>query len=428
MFLLSVIIIGSTACLSKGGKGKGKTLDDGQLHGAVPSSKKGMSKPLGMVFIPPGTFHIGPSDEDINFNYSSRNRQVSIPGFWMDATEITNNDYRAFVWWVRDSLLATKQTSIKLLAKDSTIDWNSISKTYSDVKNAKKINEGFGEARLTLAPDNKWSTKLEINPDSLQYLVKYIDFDEAAKRENANLPRSKFIVTYSQKIYPDTLVWKRDFSYSYNDPMTKKYFSHPAYGNYPVVGVTWKQAVAFCNWRTHKQNSFLDKNQMAIESDFRLPSEAEWEYAARGGLSNSMFPWGNYYARNKKGCLLANFKPGRGDYVEDGALYTVKVDAYWPNDYGLYNMAGNVAEWTNSLFDEGAYNVMSDMSPDIRYDAIRDSTASPLMKRKVVRGGSWKDVWYYLEVSTRTFEYQDTARSYIGFRTVIDLAPFSKKK
>ena len=107
LILLSVIIIGSSACFSNKGKGKSKLpLDDGQLHGVAPSSKKSLGKPLGMVYIPPGTFHMGPSDEDINFNYSARNRQVSVPGFWMDATEITNNDYRAFVWWVRDSLAA----------------------------------------------------------------------------------------------------------------------------------------------------------------------------------------------------------------------------------------------------------------------------------------------------------------------------------
>jgi formylglycine-generating enzyme required for sulfatase activity len=67
-----------------------------------------------------------------------------------------------------------------------------------------------------------------------------------------------------------------------------------------------------------------------------------------------MFPWGNYYLRNKKGCLMANFKPGRGNYPEDGGFYTVRADAYWPNDYGLYCMSGNVAEWTSSIYYEAA--------------------------------------------------------------------------
>jgi formylglycine-generating enzyme required for sulfatase activity len=87
-------------------------------------------------------------------------------------------------------------------------------------------------------------------------------------------------------------------------------------------------------------------------------------------------------------------------------------------------MSGNVAEWTGSYFYEGAYNLMSDLSPDIRYEA--KDTDRPREKRKVVRGGSWKDIAFYLQVSTRNYEYQDTAKSYIGFRTVIDLAPQKK--
>jgi gliding motility-associated lipoprotein GldK len=156
-----------------------------------------------------------------------------------------------------------------------------------------------------------------------------------------------------------------------------------------------------------------------------LPTEAQWEYAARGGRSQVPYPWGGPYLRNKKGCLLANFKPGRGNYPEDGGLYTVRADAYWPNDFGLYNMAGNVAEWTSSLYYEGAYNFQHDMNPDIRYNA--QESDPPRMKRKVVRGGSWKDIGYFLQNSTRAYEYQDTAKSYIGFRCVIDLPPMAKK-
>jgi len=203
--------------------------------------------------------------------------------------------------------------------------------------------------------------------------------------------------------------------------MTKRYYSHPAFGNYPVVGVSWTQATVFCEWRTRYLNASLEKKHMATESDFRLPTESEWEYASRGGRSQSMFPWGNYYLRNKKGCLLANFKPGRGNYPEDGGFYTVRADAYWPNDFGLYCMAGNVAEWTSSFYYEGSYNFQHDMNPDIRWNA-KDSDP-PRMKRKVIRGGSWKDVGYFLQTSTRTYEYQDTTKSYIGFRCVIDLPP-----
>ena len=425
VFLIAIILLVSSC--SKKGKVKG-IADDGQLHGVSPASRQSMAKPIGMVYIQPGSFHMGPSDEDINFNYTARNREVAIPGFWMDATEITNNQYRAFVYWVRDSIAAKELGYYKSTPGSSgnggdsaiSIDWVKARTIKYDASNLEKLGN-----KLILAPDNRLYGRADIDPDKIVYHMETFVLSEAAKRENAGMARKNFVVREDRKIYPDTLVWMRDFSYSYNEPMTKRYFSHPSFGNYPIVGVNWKQAVAFCHWRTHKLNSFLEGKKMAVESDFRLPSEAEWEYAARGGRSNSMFPWGNYYLRNKKGCLLANFKPGRGNYAEDGGFYTVRADAYWPNDYGLYNMAGNVAEWTNSLFEEGAYNFMSDMSPDVRYDA-KDSDP-PMMKRKVVRGGSWKDVGYFLQTSTRQFEYQDTAKSYIGFRCVIDLAPRMKR-
>jgi gliding motility-associated lipoprotein GldK len=410
-----------TSCFFKKG-GKGKALpDDGQLHGVAPTARPSMSTPFGMVYIPPGTFHMGPSDEDISYNYTTRNRQVSMPGFWMDATEVTNNEYRQFVKWTLDSLAYKILFGGGINKPDDTtaVDWKKVATIKWDRSTIEKLNE------LNLAPDNRLYGKPEIDPDKIRFHIEYFDLKEAAKRENASLPRNNFMVRYDQKIYPDTLVWIRDFSYSYNDPMAKRYFSHPSFGNYPVVGITWKQAVAFCHWRTHYQNAYLEKKKLAVDGDYRLPSEAEWEYAARGGLTASMFPWGSPYLRNKKGCLLANFKPGRGNYAEDGGFYTVPANWYWPNQYGLYNMSGNVSEWTGSYFYEGAYNFMADMSPDIRYEA-KDSDR-PREKRKVVRGGSWKDVSYFLQVGTRNYEYQDTAKSYIGFRCVIDLAPKSKR-
>ena len=134
-----------------------------------------------------------------------------------------------------------------------------------------------------------------------------------------------------------------------------------------------------------------------------------------------------------QGAIRANFVRGRGDYMgvagalNDGADVTAPVESYWPNDYGLYNMSGNVAEWTSSVYYGGAYNFQHDMNPDIRWNA-KDSDP-PRMKRKVIRGGSWKDIGFFLQTSTRAFEYQDTAKSYIGFRCVIDLPPpgFRKK-
>lgn len=399
-----------------GGKSGRGLPDDGQLHGVAPAGAYNLQKPPGMVYIPPGTFHMGPSDEDVNYSFTSRNQQISISGFWMDVTEITNNEYRQFTNWVRDSIAATQLQYGKDVDGRFQIDWKKAATIkWGDKATIEKISA------MIVEPDNRIFGRKELDVYKEKYHYDDFDLNAAAQKINEGKPRSQFINKIDLAIYPDTLVWIRDFSYSYNEPMTKRYYSHPAFGNYPVVGVNWKQATAFCVWRTQYLNAHLEGKHMATESSFRLPTESEWEYAARGGRSQSMYPWGNYYLRNKRGCLLANFKPGRGNYPEDGGFYTVRADAYWPNDFGLYCMAGNVAEWTSSFYYEGASSFEHDMNPDIRWNA--KDTDPPRMKRKVIRGGSWKDVGIYLQTSARTYEYQDTSKSYIGFRCVIDLAP-----
>jgi gliding motility-associated lipoprotein GldK len=405
-----------------GKKKSGSLPNDGQLHGVAPASKWSMPKPFGMVYVPPGTFHMGPSDEDVNYAYTARNKQVSISGFWMDATEVTNNEYRQFTNWVRDSIAAKLMGFVKQ-SQDGTelIDWTKVKTIkWGDKATIEKIDA------IIVTPDNRIFGKKELDAKKIVYQSEVFDFKAVANNRDVTIPRSAFILKEQVPVYPDSLCWVRDFAYSYNEPMAKKYFAHPAFGNYPVVGVNWKQASAFCEWRTNFYNSFLESKKRTSETDYRLPTEAQWEYAARGGRSQSPYPWGGPYLRNKKGCLLANFKPGRGNYPEDGGFYTVRADAYWPNDFGLYNMAGNVAEWTSSLYYEGGYNFQHDMNPDIRWNA-KDSDP-PRMKRKVLRGGSWKDVGHFLQTSTRNYEYQDTSKSYIGFRCVIDLPPSTSRK
>ncbi len=228
--------------------------------------------------------------------------------------------------------------------------------------------------------------------------------------------RSRFIIHEKIPVYPDTLCWVNDLTYSNGKEMAN-YFWHPAYDNYPVVGVTWKQAKAFSVWRTQLLNNFLVSNGDIYLNDFRLPTEAEWERAARGDLALQSYPWGGPYIRNASGCFLGNFKPMRGRYFEDGGVYTVKVYSYNPNNYGLYCMAGNVSEWCESAYDETSYEFMDDINPEFSYDAKK--WEPEVMKRKVIRGGSWKDVGHYLNVGTRSYEYQDTAKSYVGFRNVM---------
>lgn len=252
--------------------------------------------------------------------------------------------------------------------------------------------------------------------------MEWFDYQKAVANRGQKVPRSNFIRRDEVEIYPDTLVWLADFSYAQNEPMVEQYFTHPAYDDYPVVGVTWRQARAFAHWRTKLNDDYRAESGDPVRTRgaFSLPTEAQWEYAARGGLDNSPYPWGGPYLRNSKGCLLANFKPGRGDYASDGGLYTVHVKSYFPNDYGLFNMAGNVSEWTSSTFDESAYVMVNDLNPT--YTTEIDGDNVPLAnKRKVIRGGSWKDIGYFLQNGVRAYEYIDNPKPYIGFRCVLPI-------
>jgi len=388
------------------------------------------SDPAHTILIPGGSFYMGASDEQIDMAMVNRKKLVSVQSFWMDKTEITNEQYRKFVTYVSDSLkyLAVYLGGINQTEDTIKVDW---SRAQRINLNSKAVIEKLNE--LLLSPDNRYKGKIGIDPLKLIYKYSYIDLKSAALASKAlELPLSDFLVTKEEPIYPDTLVWMRDFSYSYNEPLTRMYFSHPSYNEYPVVGVTWKQATAFCNWRTNNSDYYNGKPGRAdakVDGIFRLPTEAEWEYAARGNSkSNAMYPWGSPYTRTKEGRLLANFKPGRGDYFGGNSkadnIYTTKVKTYAENGYKLFDMAGNVAEWTSSIFYEGGYNFVGDFSPDMQYNAKEEDPI--LMKRKVIRGGAWKDIAYNCQVSTRNYEYQDTAKSYIGFRCVLSMAPSPK--
>ncbi len=389
----------------------------GQLTGVPGREKWYQADPYGMVFIPQGSYNMGPNDQDVPYAQVSQARTVTVKAFYMDNTEITNNEYRQFTDWVRDSLAHRLIGGDHLIEEGEygeRINWRKRIK-WDDDENVDVLTELF------LPESERYYKRKQIDSRKLIFEYYWIDLHAAAQRENRQqglTDRSVFIKKETLPIYPDTLAWIHDYTYSFNDPITKAYYWHPAYDDYPVVGVSWKQAQAFCVWRTQLLTSFLDENGETTVQDFRLPTESEWEYASRGGLQNDPFPWGGPYIRNSRGCFLANFKPLRGNYIDDGGFYSVKVTSYWPNDYGLYCMAGNVAEWTSNAYDESAYNFQHDLNPDYTYDA--KEADPPALKRKVIRGGSWKDIGYYLQTGTRTYEYQDTAKCYVGFRCVMD--------
>lgn len=432
------LVLASILFFGCGSKNRGK----GELIG-VKGKRWHPEKPYGMSLIPGGAFVMGKSDDDIVDLQDAPTRTVSVRSFYMDDTEITNSEYRQFVEWVRDSILRDKLADLADLEGKTQEDDGIGAYAYVDSGDPEDLSpyeqymlDTYGDEQrkinrdvdlifdaedypdvlyaevmdgMYLPPDEWYNGQRTWDVSQFEFQYTYMDIEDAANYKE--LKRSDFIEKYPVKVYPDTTVWIRDFEYAYNVPMHNDYFWHEAYGDYPVVGITWEQADAFCQWRTLNKNTYQKGKKKQNVNMFRLPSEAEWEYAARGGLEGATFPWGGPYAKNDRGCFLANFKPLRGNYAADQALYTVEADAYEPNDYGLYNMAGNVSEWVNSSYNSSSYEFSASFNPNI------NDKENP---KKIIRGGSWKDVAYFLQVSTRDYEYADSARSFIGFRTVQD--------
>jgi gliding motility-associated lipoprotein GldJ len=273
---------------------------------------------------------MGRVEQDVLYDWNNVPRRVTISSFYMDETEIRNVDYREYLHWIR---------------------------------------------RV------------------------FIDYPEVYR--NA---------------LPDTLVWRRPMAY--NEPYVQYYFRHPSYSEYPVVGVNWLQATDYCAWRTDRVNENVlidegilnpDPNQVNEENfnteaylagqyeglvrenlpdldpnkdtrrvrlddgillpRYRLPTEAEWEFAALALIGNSyeervyerrIYPWDGHNVRmdekSDRGSMRANFVRGRGDMMgvagdlNDNASVPAPVSSYWPNDYGLYSMAGNVNEWVQDVY------------------------------------------------------------------------------
>ncbi|WP_449489477.1 type IX secretion system lipoprotein PorK/GldK [Winogradskyella tangerina] len=430
--LLSAVLVLVASCNSG---------DRGQVVG-VKGKKWHPEKPYGMTLVPGGAFIMGKSDDDIAGVKDAPTKTATVRAFYMDETEITNSEYRQFVFWVRDSILRLKLAEMADLEGKTPGNGDIGEFAYLD-SNPEDLNayesymqNTYGNEQRKINRDVDLIFDTDDYPDELyaevmdgmylpleesyngqrtwdvkQFKFQYTYMDIAKAAKDRSLRRSEVIEQEEVEVYPDTTAWIRDFAYSYNEPMHNDYFWHDAYGDYPVVGVSWKQAQAFCQWRTLYHNGYQRSKGRQPVNAYRLPSEAEWEYAARGGLQGASYPWGGPYTKNDRGCFMANFKPLRGDYAADQALYTVEADAYDPNDFNLYNMAGNVSEWVNGSYDPASYEFSSTINPNVN---------DPENSRKVVRGGSWKDVSYFLQVSSRDYEYADSARSYIGFRTVQD--------
>ena len=423
--------------------------------------------PYGMTMVNRGSLRMGIDSNDSLWGNVAPVKDISVDGFWMDETEVTNSKYRQFVMWVRDSILRTRLADPAyggdetfLITEDQNhdpipprINWKKPlpRKPNEDQQRAYEslyiTNPVTGEKlidasqliyryeiydyttaalrRNRIKPEERnLNTDITVNPDEVVMITKdtaYINDEGKIIRESINRPLSgpwDFLNTYIVNIYPDTTCWVNDFPNSDNEMYLRNYFSNPTYNDYPVVGVTWEQANAFCAWRTDFLLKGLSGQAKYIQR-YRLPSEAEWEYAARG-KDGTEFPWENPDVKNGDGCFYANFKPDRGNYTKDGNLITSKTGIYSPNSHGLYDMAGNVAEWTSTIYTEAGVEAMNDLNPKLEYNA---ATEDPYrLKKKSVRGGSWKDPERFIRSAWRSWEYQNQPRAYIGFRCVRSLA------
>ena len=434
----------------------------GELTG-VRGSAYSEPTPYGMVAVRKGSLRVGIEDNDALWGTEFPVRDISVDGFWMDEHEVSNAKYRQFVNWVRDSIIRERladpayggDESYKIeedkegnpvtphLNWSKAIPWKkanedeqrAIESVYvthpidgTKMLDASQLNyryEIYDYAAAALRKYRLNPEERDLNTDHAVDMgdvmiskdTAWIDDDGKIVRQTITRPLSgpwDFLNTYIVNIYPDTTCWVNDFQNADNERYMKLYFSNPAYDDYPVVGVSWEQANAFCAWRT----DFLMKGMGGYAKQiqrYRLPTEIEWEFAARGKEGNP-FPWKNLEVKSESGCYYANFKPDRGNYTKDGSLITSKCGIFSPNSNGLYDMAGNVAEWTSTVYTEAGVESMSDMNPELKYNAAKEDPYR--LKKKSVRGGSWKDPESMIRSAWRSYEYQNQPRCYIGFRCV----------
>jgi gliding motility-associated lipoprotein GldK len=336
--------------------------------------------PAGMQLVPGGAFMTGEVNEDI-LGVPRPNRRITVSSFYMDDTPVTNAVYRKFIEILLDKVGASKDKDVK-----------------------EEGDEQEGEEEVQQEENQDEDEQQDVAKDE----TSKADQEKVAQKDMYEAELTvEFIMT---KLYPDSAVWRNDFSNHMADILLDGYHEHPAYNEYPVVGISWEAARRFAAWRTKYFNEFRALQEEDPIPNITLPSEAQWTYAARGGMELAKYPWGGPYVRNYEGELRANFKSGKGNYNECGYAYTSPVKAFAPNDYGLYDMAGNVSEWTLDAYNPAAVSRIWDLDPLYLDDN------QPL---KITKGGSWKDPKFNLETGTVDCEHKDSARSYIGFRCVM---------
>lgn len=461
VLMLAMACMLLTACM---GTKSNAMANGGELVG-VRGASVSESAPFGMVAVNKGSLKIGLEENDTLWGTAFPRKDISVDGFWMDRHEVSNAKYRQFVNWVRDSIIRERLAD-PAYGGDETfkieedrygepvtphLNWNkpipserkatedelrAIESVYvthpidgTRMLDASQMNYRYEIYDYAMAAQRKYrldpkqrdlNTDNEVNENEVVMISKdtaWIDDEGKIVRQTITRPLSgpwDFLNTYIVNIYPDTTCWVNDFDNADNERYMKLYFSHSAYDDYPVVGVDWEQANAFCAWRTEMMNVGMGAYATHLQR-YRLPTEVEWEYAARGKEGHA-FPWEAKEVKSDKGCFYANFKPDRGNYTKDGSLITSQCGIFSANSSGLFDMAGNVAEWTSTVYTEAGVEAMSDMNPELKYNAALEDPYR--LKKKSVRGGSWKDPESMIRSAWRSYEYQNQPRCFIGFRCV----------
>lgn len=440
--LLPCLIISCNNSRNKSSK-TGWPYNKKEYGGFQVAKKPKVKTPPGTVFIEGGTFIMGSLEQDLQYRNDSRPTRVTVASFFMDETEVSNRDWKEYLYWTS-----------RIYGKEADI--------------------------------------------------------------------------YRKRL-PDKNVWRR-YGLAYNEPWFDNYFDHPAFDEYPIVGVSWTQATEYSAWRTDRINEgelinkgiqkpnleqkgkehfttdaylagqyegVVGKNLPDLDpsaqnptrpvkstdgilfASYRLPTEAEWEYAALSLIGNTryenvkeqkLYPWNGYSLRRDsgraRGLILANFKRGSGDnsgvagYKNDGYDLTAPVKSFPPNDFGLYNMAGNVNEWVLDVYRPLSPEEVFDYNPfrgNVYRKQVTDAKGTPAPKdetghipteldktnfenpdlrgqddeadsygygktslinnkSRVYKGGSWNDRAYWLQPGTRRFLDEDSASAEIGFR------------
>jgi formylglycine-generating enzyme required for sulfatase activity len=308
-------------------------------------------------------------------------KTVDGPAFFMSKTEVTNGEYRKFVESCIAKWMKENRPEIAQKYKWESPEYVQAVEAWLELGSEVTGASGAERVLLLLAPAANWG----------ELYMRKLDWGKITYR--------------GESIYPNTQVWISDFQMSYNEPMRDYYFVHPAYNDYPVVGVSYLQATLYCQWYS-AENGQKEKEDYRIV--YRLPSELEWERAAsvvaeKRSKKSSGSPVNNNFMRSSKGVYIANFRPSAGNFGQDGAMYPTSVQSYYTNDAGCYNMQGNLAEWT---------------STSIVY-RIGESTEEGY----IIKGGAWTLPEAACTVGARAILYYGVAgvapsASYVGFRMV----------